>query len=128
MLKGSHLIHLELFDGLNDEDEDVASWTGIRALPHLTHLSLDTYRHLALVPHLLDACKSLPALIILRHRPGQLTPRATECAILAQDPRFRGDAVRGLMRRLAEGRPERGGLLGASGCLHRQENQWGNRS
>ncbi|KAJ6518474.1 hypothetical protein DFH09DRAFT_1331835 [Mycena vulgaris] len=54
-LRHLHLIHLELFDGLNDEDEDVASWTGIRALPHLTHLSLDTYRHLALVPHLLDA-------------------------------------------------------------------------
>ncbi|KAJ6572438.1 hypothetical protein DFH09DRAFT_406927 [Mycena vulgaris] len=83
----SHLTHLELFDGLHDEDDDPVHWTGLTALAHLTHLSFDTYKVLALCPHLLTACKSLRALVLLRHRP----PRKwleEEFGRLAQDSRF----------------------------------------
>ncbi|KAJ6540153.1 hypothetical protein DFH09DRAFT_1175627 [Mycena vulgaris] len=84
----SRLTHLELFDGLlHNKDDDPVRWAGITALPHLTHLSLDTYRVLPILPHLLNACKSLRALIILCHRPRPMH-MATECATLGQDPRF----------------------------------------
>ncbi|KAJ6535230.1 hypothetical protein DFH09DRAFT_1284033 [Mycena vulgaris] len=83
----SHLTHLELFNGLNDADEDPAAWHGIVGLPHLTHLSFAAIHLIELCPHLLDTCKSLHALIILGF-PRTAFLLRTELALLEKDPRF----------------------------------------
>ncbi|KAJ6563418.1 hypothetical protein DFH09DRAFT_1159084, partial [Mycena vulgaris] len=38
----SHLTHLELFNGISDENGDAAKWDGIIALAHFTHPAVDT--------------------------------------------------------------------------------------
>ncbi|KAJ6563370.1 hypothetical protein DFH09DRAFT_481878 [Mycena vulgaris] len=83
----SHLTHLELFNGISDDDGDPAKWDGITALAYLTHLAVDTLDIIPSCPHLLDGCKILRALIIVDESP------ITELPVLpldsfVRDPRF----------------------------------------
>ncbi|KAF7334674.1 hypothetical protein MVEN_02297900 [Mycena venus] len=85
-----HLTHLELADGLDREgdsdDEALARWKMLADLPRLSHLALNISRNdLHVCVHLLIVCKSLRALIILRHPP---PGESAEMDDLADNPRF----------------------------------------
>ncbi|KAJ7495503.1 hypothetical protein FB451DRAFT_1387524 [Mycena latifolia] len=67
------------YHALNNDD-DPAQWTSVTGLIHLSHLSLDNNKLLNICPHLLNACKSLCALVILHPSPAPPT--------LVKDPRF----------------------------------------
>ncbi|KAJ6583359.1 hypothetical protein DFH09DRAFT_1275183 [Mycena vulgaris] len=77
------ITHLELFDAPPNAGDNLKALTG---LAHLTHLSLTTATSLQLCPRLLNACKSLRALIVLDFPPTDF-PLA-ELAIIGRDPRF----------------------------------------
>ncbi|KAJ7430595.1 hypothetical protein FB451DRAFT_1495816 [Mycena latifolia] len=64
----SHLTHLELFAGLTDDDDDLATWTAssITGLSHLTHLSFDTTAILAICAHLLTGYSRF-VMMLLEH-------------------------------------------------------------
>ncbi|KAJ7686303.1 hypothetical protein B0H17DRAFT_1072241 [Mycena rosella] len=86
-LSSRHITHLELFIGLTLDydlyEDDPTQWSAVTRLPHLTHLSLNFKSLLPVCLHLLDACNSLCALIILRSSPAYPVPET-----LAGDPRF----------------------------------------
>ncbi|KAJ6522209.1 hypothetical protein DFH09DRAFT_1191855 [Mycena vulgaris] len=77
------ITHLELFDTSPNAGDNLKALTG---LAQLTHLSLATATSLQLCPRLLNACKSLRALVVLDFPPTNF-PLA-ELAIIGRDPRF----------------------------------------
>ncbi|KAJ7692597.1 hypothetical protein B0H17DRAFT_1061330 [Mycena rosella] len=82
-----NITHLELFGGFHEEDredEGLVHWTGLAALPHLTHLALNSYLFHTCTK-ILTAYKSLFALLILHPPP---THYSMELASLIDDPRF----------------------------------------
>ncbi|KAJ6499499.1 hypothetical protein DFH09DRAFT_1376043 [Mycena vulgaris] len=83
----THLTHLELFNGSDDDDPDPAPWASLTRLINLTHLAVDTSNVLSVCPYLLDACKSLRALIFLGPGPRYLPAKLQ---VLAADPRSIG--------------------------------------
>ncbi|KAJ7651371.1 hypothetical protein FB45DRAFT_890377 [Roridomyces roridus] len=74
------LTHLELYD-IEDEEE---YWTGLAALPRLTHLAFDTFATYlaARYKEVLERKKDLKALIVLRR------PSARHAQITVEDKRF----------------------------------------
>ncbi|KAJ7270131.1 hypothetical protein B0H12DRAFT_1320326 [Mycena haematopus] len=89
----SQLTHLNLFyfidESVDSEATVLARWTAIGSLQKLTHLSLPSHTTkggLPILSRLLEVCKSLRALVVLRPPPS--TPSA-EIAFLAEhDVRF----------------------------------------
>ncbi|KAJ7686316.1 hypothetical protein B0H17DRAFT_1072258 [Mycena rosella] len=65
-------------------EDDPTQWSAVTRLPHLTHLSLNFKSLLAICPHLLDACKSLCGLIILRHSPAYRVPETLADVFIAK--------------------------------------------
>jgi hypothetical protein len=84
----TNITHLELFDGFNqhpEKPEHRMDWTGLGALPHLTHLALDNEDLIPICISILETYKSLRALLILAFIPEN---PPSELEILAADPRF----------------------------------------
>ncbi|KAJ7914160.1 hypothetical protein B0H13DRAFT_1873233 [Mycena leptocephala] len=64
---------------------DLRDWTGLAALPCITHLALDDSSLIRICVGILGAFQSLRALIILKGPPASLP---SELEVLAADPRF----------------------------------------
>jgi hypothetical protein len=85
----ARITHLELFGSFNQHPEkleDSTDWTGLAALPHLTHLALNYTAMIPLCVSILANYKSLRALLILTMT--LPTDSSSELGILAADPRF----------------------------------------
>jgi hypothetical protein len=84
----TNIMHLELFSGFHQhriKQENSTEWTGLGALPHLTHLALNNTGLIPLCVPILETYESLRALLILGILPKRLPP---DVDILAADPRF----------------------------------------
>jgi hypothetical protein len=83
----TNITHLELFDGNfhPHKNENSTEWTGLIALPHLTHLALTNAELMPLCVSILERYKSLSALLLIADEP---TDPPTVLDILAADPRF----------------------------------------
>ncbi|KAF7350954.1 hypothetical protein MSAN_01657600 [Mycena sanguinolenta] len=90
----SQLTHLNLFYLLDESTDSSDStvldrWTAVGALQSLTHLSLPSHTTrggLPILSHLLDVCKSLRALVVLRPPPS--IPNAEIAFLAKNDIRF----------------------------------------
>ncbi|KAJ7604475.1 hypothetical protein FB45DRAFT_51216 [Roridomyces roridus] len=79
----SRLTHLEIFD--RQVSVELASWSGLAVLPHLTHLAFNDEDFLYIFPDILRLCPSLKVLALVLAYHGH-PPRVSE--ELARDPRF----------------------------------------